>query len=223
METPKHFDAAIILGYWPSQKGETGEFRQGLRGQLATRAAAREFQTGNVNTLVITNGQIWRENYPAVADLMKRDLINNYQIPEQNIVARGTAVSAVAEARAALKIAQDSSSGKKQIEVLGFATHHIMTPSLFRSLDHSQPITYKSVEEILRSSTHPEDEEDKQRLEWLLKTNYERNFQSYEKVQRIAVETGLAKLLDMVAKHTRKQKGRGGRLLTRYPIDVFDI
>jgi hypothetical protein len=82
------YDALLVHGYWPSQKGE--HTSMGLRTHFATRAAAIRWHRGDVGKIVVDLDHQWGPDYPALAEIMKDALVNKYHVPaEAIIVARG--------------------------------------------------------------------------------------------------------------------------------------
>lgn len=212
-EQEPFYDAALIHGYWPSQR-RAGPYTQGLRGRTVTRAAAYEFRRGSIGTIVITNGRVWGEDYDPVSYLMRRDLVNKFKIPEDKVLVSGDARTTEQEVNQFLDVARENSW--HNLLDIAFRTHHLTIPQLYPDTDVT--INFKSVEHIFREQ---EGRWKRKFMRKLSTSQYEVNFILYELIQMTFLRSGLRFLLRKKALSGRNQKHEG--FLKQFPIDKYHL
>ena len=205
------FDAALVHGYWPSQKGDEGLYEQGARGAIITRMAAKEFFRGHIGILVTTNGPVWGNDYPPVGELMVNDWVHKYQIPRERIFAIPQAIPTTDEVALFLEAAKRQRW--KNLLDIAFDRHHWTIPHFYpKELN----VRYKNVEQMTREIG---DIEERRLVERMRNSRYEYAFMAYQLAQKLLLELGLGEFLRRQAVNMRRKKGPG------FPIriDKFDL
>lgn len=205
------FQAVHVHGYWLDQKGTTVAL--GLRTRLAVRAAASIYHSGEAPKIVVTEGKMWGADYPSGAQLMKDELTNKYNIPDEDIIAVPDAYSTGGEIKTFLDIAKEN----KWTELLDVAaaTHFWTIPSVVES--YGGKVTFRSYEEQLKADNHHV----VNLISRLNRSRHEWSFKLYESI--VWVMTKIMKIdyanLEKRNKEVRTQKGSDFPL----PIDVYRL
>lgn len=213
------FDAIHIHGYWMSQMGDDSLVKLGLRSRLATRAAATIYDEGRgADKIVLTLGQMWGEEYPSVAQLMKEELVEKYRVPAGDVIARGEAYSTNGEVDTFLSLAQQH--GWTNVLDVAAQKHLWTIPSIYKK--RGVESQFQSVEETLRGESAHLDH----LLDRLAQSKYEYAFTLYEGVVWTAMHLpGGYERMDKMNQAQRDKKGHDlpGMLGKHLQIDVYKL
>lgn len=117
---PPSIDALIVFGEGPVKKDQIDtHIGWGLPVGAKARciAAAELFNKGQIREIILTGGKTGGENYPSEAELMKRYLVNKFNIPEIALVLEDKSTNTIENFAHVLNLVD---SNKDQYQNLSF-------------------------------------------------------------------------------------------------------
>lgn len=202
------YDAVLVHAHWLSQKGK-GKVELSFRSYLNTLAAGLLYQAGKVDNLVFTAGKIWGPEYPSVAELMAKKLMEKYKVPQSRIFIKDKGFTTDEEIKIFLELA--SKNGWNKLLDVANKAHLWTIPQLYkRQGGHTD---FQTVEEIIKEKG---DEEIRRLIRQFSQSRYELCWRLYMGVVRVVmIFDPDYKFLGKIANGYRHQKGH------MIPLSIF--
>jgi hypothetical protein len=213
-QSPPHYDALLVHGYWPSQKGE--HTSMGLRTHFAARAAAIRWRQGDVGKIVVDLDRQWGPDYPALAEIMKDALVNKYHVPATAIIVGEGPFSTHGEVDKMIEIAKQQKNGWTNILDVSSRWHKFTVRKLYKG--SNLKVQFESIQYVLRD----EDERVKRKLSGLGRARP--LYPAYEAAKLVLMSIPGLGLGSKSLENRRAKQHKPGRETKFFPlVDVYTL
>ena len=89
---------AILLTCGMKESSEYGGWKPDLDGHMRANAAARLYERGHVDKIIVAGGKLDGENNPSLAEVMKNYLVKKYKVSPEHIETENDSIDTIENA-----------------------------------------------------------------------------------------------------------------------------
>lgn len=209
-------------GYWLSEvkSGITGKtyIKPSMRTHLEERALAKGYHEGKFTHINLVAGNIWGEEYPSLAEIMGRNLVKKYHVPQESITIKPVAADTGTEIDVFLANAEGKNTDLADVAM---RTHNCTLPLHYKR---------KGREDVKRLNVEGVLKDDDPRVQKVVdkfdKSRYEWSYRFYQVVNRAIMffDPEYKFLKGRAGKErSRKSEYSLGGPLERFPVDKYSL
>lgn len=183
------FDAILVHSFWISRMGkastESDKFKVSFRSHFVAHAANclynEEKKIGKTAKIIVVGGRVRGPSYPSTASVIKDELINNYHVPEEDILmGEQDEYNTEEEVETLSKLAQEN--GWSNVASISFQTHKKSVIDALSKVPSNIHTGFISVEDIINKYDRPQV---KTLMKRLNSSKYQWGYEVYEATKTV--------------------------------------